>query len=74
MVATTIACPACGASNLDISQYESMMVLKVDLALFTLHCPYCSSLVSSVHTIPSHLQKDVLYAAIELGAGMGRKN
>lgn len=74
MVTTSITCPACGAHDLDVGHYESMMVLKTDVALFTLRCPHCSTVVSSVSTIPPHLREEVWFAAIELGAGMGREN
>ena len=72
MVAIKPACPSCGAENLDVRHYDSMMVLKKDTALFTLTCPKCSAKVSLVHTIPQELADEVLFAADELGAGMGR--
>lgn len=66
-----VVCPACGASDLDLCCYDSMMVLRADTALFTLHCPHCGSAVSSVHAIPDQLREEVRFAAIEVGAGMG---
>jgi len=72
MVATKLTCPACGAENLDVRQYDSMMVLRKDTALFTLSCPKCSTKVSSVQSIPQELAEEVVFAADELGAGMGR--
>lgn len=73
MTTTSITCPVCGALDLSVDQYESMMVLKADVALFTLRCPHCSTMVSSVNMIPLHLREEVWFAAIELGAGMGRE-
>ena len=72
MVATRLTCPSCGAKGLDIRQYDSMMVLRKDTALFTLRCPHCSTAVSSVQAIPQELNDEVQFAATELGAGMGR--
>ncbi|MEG0071311.1 MAG: UDP-N-acetylmuramoylalanyl-D-glutamate--2,6-diaminopimelate ligase [Raoultibacter sp.] len=64
-------CPACGATGFDLAEYESMMVLRADTALFTLRCPTCGAEVSSVAHIPAFLREEVRFAAIELGAGMG---
>ncbi|MEY8459934.1 UDP-N-acetylmuramoylalanyl-D-glutamate--2,6-diaminopimelate ligase [Eggerthellaceae bacterium 24-137] len=68
---TTLTCPACGASDMDVRAYESMMVLRPDLALFTLSCPHCAARISAIHPIPPALREEVQFAAIELGAGMG---
>ena len=68
----TVSCPACGASNLDVCCYDSMMVVRADLAMFTLRCPACGTKVSSMQNIPSQLREEVRFAAIEVGAGMGR--
>lgn len=65
-----VVCPACGAPDLDLCKYDSMMVLRADFALFTLHCPYCGSQVSAAHGIPPELYDEVRYAAIETSAGM----
>lgn len=66
-------CPACKATDLDICHYDTMMVLSADLALFTLHCPYCGTSITSMRHIPSQLQNEICFAAQEVGAGMGRK-
>lgn len=66
-----LVCPSCRARDLDVSDYDSMMVLRVDLALFTLHCPHCGSKISSIQPIPPSLREEVRFAAIEVGAGMG---
>lgn len=49
-----------------------MMVLHADLALFTLRCPSCSTVFSTLQPIPASLRDEVDFAAIELGAKMGR--
>lgn len=67
-------CPVCGATGFDLAHYESMMVLRVDTALFTLRCPACGAGVSSVANIPSFLREEVRFAALEVGAGMGRES
>lgn len=68
-----VACPACGAMGLDVCDYDSMMVLRADVALFTLLCPACGTTVSSVQPIPPRLREEVQFAAIEVGAGMGKE-
>ena len=65
-------CPACGEGGLDVASYDSMMVLRPDLALFSLTCPRCGAKVSSLQPIPAALRDEVRFAAIELGAGMGQ--
>lgn len=67
-----LACPSCNAQDLDVHDYESMMVLRADLALFALYCPHCGTRVSSLQPIPDDLREEVAFAAIEIGAGMGR--
>lgn len=69
-----ITCPTCGETRFDVCKYESMMVLREDVALFTLKCPHCASSVSAVNGIPPQLREEVKFAAIELGAGMGKEN
>lgn len=64
-------CPACGADDVDVRSYESLMALRSDLALFTLTCPHCAARISALLTIPPELREEVVFAAIELGAGMG---
>ena len=51
----TITCPACGASDLDVCCYDSMMVVRADLAMFTLRCPSCGAKVlqHADHTLPA---------------------
>ena len=68
----TLSCPMCGQSDLDVCRYDSMMVLRSDVAMFTVTCPRCGASVSSVQTIPLALCEEVRFAAIEVGAGMGR--
>ncbi|HIT46093.1 MAG TPA: UDP-N-acetylmuramoylalanyl-D-glutamate--2,6-diaminopimelate ligase [Candidatus Aphodovivens excrementavium] len=65
-----VVCPACGAQDLDVCRYDTMMVLRSDLALFTLTCPTCGTKVSSLQRIPLQLREEVRFAAIEVGAGM----
>lgn len=71
MVADGLTCPACGAVDLDVCDYDSMMVLRKDTAFFSLRCPHCGAAVSSVHAIPVQLREEIKFAAIEVGAGMG---
>lgn len=66
-----VTCPACGADDVDVRSYESLMALRSDLALFTLTCPHCAARISALLTIPPELREEVVFAAIELGAGMG---
>ena len=66
-----VTCPACGAGDLDVRTFDSMMVLRPNLALFSLACPHCAATVSAIQPIPSSLREEVQFAAIELGAGMG---
>lgn len=67
-----VRCPACGAPDLDVHRYDSMLVVRPDLALFALHCPHCGAAVSAMEPIPSDLCEEVRNAALEVGAGMGR--
>lgn len=66
-----LTCPSCGARDLDLHAYDSMMVLRADTALFTLYCPHCAAKVSSLHPIPLSMREEVRFAAIEVGARMG---
>lgn len=66
-----LACPACGARELDVRSFDSMMVLSADLALFALTCPRCGTAFSAMQPIPSSLRDEVDFAAIRIGAGMG---
>lgn len=72
-MAHSLTCPTCKASDLDLCRYDSMMVLRKDIALFTLHCPHCGTVVSGVQPIPLQLREEVRFAALEVGAGMGRE-
>ena len=70
-VKAKVTCPACGADDVDVRSYESLMALRSDLALFTLTCPHCAARISALLTISPELREEVVFAAIELGAGMG---
>ena len=61
------ACPSCGNGPLDITRYDSMMVLSKDAA-------WCHSLVSMVSHLSGDLRQQARFAAIEVGAGMGRSD
>ena len=64
-------CPKCASTQIDVLDYESMVVLSRDHALFTVRCPACSTRVSTVQEIPLQLRESVRMAALEVGAGMG---
>ena len=49
-----------------------MIVITPDFALFTLTCPDCGARTSGMRPIPDELRDEVCFAAIEVGAGMGR--
>ena len=66
-------CPNCQAIDLDIHGYESMIVVTPDCALFTVRCPHCGTRVSGLRAIPRDMREEVQFAAIEVGAGMGRE-
>ncbi len=68
-----MTCPSCGAQDIDLRSYESMMVLRPDMALFSLQCPHCATRISSLGPIPPYLREEVQCAAIEVGAGMGKR-
>lgn len=72
-MAAVVKCPSCGTTDFNLRQYESMMVLSSQLALFALRCPRCGTVVSSVCSIPAELREDVALAALEVDAGMGRE-
>ena len=72
MTSSTLVCPACKAECLDVRNYISMMVLRQDVALFTLKCPTCGATVSTLQSIPRELIEEVQSIAVELGAGMCR--
>ncbi len=66
-----VNCPASGATDLDVCRYDSMMVLRSDLAFFVLSCPECGAKLSALQPIPPALREEIRFAAIEVGAGMG---
>ncbi|MEC4184905.1 UDP-N-acetylmuramoylalanyl-D-glutamate--2,6-diaminopimelate ligase [Adlercreutzia sp. R21] len=68
---STVKCPRCGADDIDVRTFDSMMVLRADMALYALTCPHCAAKLSSLGAIPPSLREEVVFAAIELGAGMG---
>ena len=68
-----LTCPACKAADIDVCHYDSMMVLRKDLALFSVRCPHCGAVVTGVQGIPRQLREEVRFAALEVGAGMGRE-
>ena len=70
MTGRRITCPNCRESELDTKRYDSMMVLKSDLALFTLRCPACGARVSTIQSIPLSLRGQVAEAAAKVHAGM----
>ena len=70
---TVVQCPACGTTNFDLHTYESMMMLERELALFTLRCPHCQTVVSSVCVVPPDMVAQAAYAAKKLGAGLGQQ-
>ncbi len=63
------SCPRCGGRTFDLTSYQAMMVLRPDLALFTVTCPTCGATVSLLQPIPPSLREEVRFAAIEVGAG-----
>ncbi len=67
-----VKCPHCAATGLDLCDYESMMVVDANLAVFTLVCPRCGATIAAVHAIPRRLRDAIRFAADEIGAGMGR--
>ena len=70
---THIQCPVCGTIGLNVCEYESMMVLSSQLALFVLRCGECGTQVTSVSVIPPALYPEIERIAREIGAGMGRE-
>ncbi len=65
-------CPSCGARDLNLLDYASLMVLKPRVGLFTMQCPTCQAKVTSIQAIPPELDEGILAAAEMLDAGMGR--
>ena len=69
---TIVKCGRCGSTEFDLREFDTMMVLSPDLALFGLSCPRCSTQVSALCVIPPHLYPVVREAALDVGAGMGK--
>ncbi len=68
-----VKCPHCAASGLSLHDYESVMVLDSNLAVFTLVCPSCKSTIAAIRGIPRELRPLIRSAAREVGAGMGQE-
>lgn len=68
----TFLCPSCHAQTISVLDYESLMALKRNLALFTVRCPRCGTKISMIRPIPPILRNEMNLAAAEAGAGMGR--
>lgn len=67
----TMICPSCKKRDLNLLDYDSLMVLKPGLGLFMIECPTCSVKVSSIQPIPAELTPEINEAALQVGAGMG---
>lgn len=72
-MSSPVACTACGSTDFDLADYESLLSLSATTALFTLRCPHCGTQVTAVCAIPEELRADVKAAADKVGAGMGGK-
>lgn len=68
-----LECPNCMTPCIDLHDYRSMIMVSPDYALFTVRCPACGEVVSSMHAIPGNMQEEVMYAAAQVGAGMGHQ-
>ncbi len=68
----TMVCPGCGMRDLNLLNYNSLMMLRSDLGLFTITCPNCGSKVSSIQSVPAELIPEIEAVAAEVGAKMGR--
>ncbi len=66
----TFKCPSCNECMVDILDYDSFMVLRPDVGLFTCVCPGCGSKTSIIRPIPASLQDEVRRSAAEVHAGM----
>ena len=69
---TIVKCGRCGSTEFDLHEFDTMMVLCDQLALFGLRCPNCSTQVAAVCVIPQDMQPLVRFSAREVGAGMGK--
>ena len=70
---TIVKCARCGSTEFDLHEFDTMMVLCEQLALFGLRCPRCDASVAAMCTIPPDMQDYVRAVALEVGAGMGRE-
>ena len=70
---TVVKCVNCGSTEFDLHDFDTMMVLCPELALFSLKCPYCATQVAAVCVIPQDMMGLVRESAVEVGAGMGRE-
>jgi C4-type Zn-finger protein len=66
-----LTCPSCGESDIDLLNYDSLIVLKPTLGLFSIACPGCGVKISTILPIPDELKPEISYVAKEVGAGMG---
>lgn len=66
-------CPHCAGSRLNMLDFESLMVLRPDLGMFTIKCPSCLQKTSMLRPIPQCMSAEIEKAAEETGAGMGNK-
>ncbi len=69
---TASMCPKCREMGVVLENYESLIMVSPDRALFTVTCRACGARISSVSEIPDSLREEIQSAAIEVGAGMGR--
>ena len=72
-MATVVKCAFCGSTEFDLHDFDTMMVLCPELALFGLRCPVCGAQVAAVCVIPPDMQGMVQRSALDVGAGMGRE-
>lgn len=72
-MATIVKCASCGSTEFDLHEFDTMMVLCSELALFGLRCPYCGTQVAAVCVIPQDMQQLVYDCAHKVGAGMGKQ-
>ena len=70
---TIVKCAQCGSTDFDLHDYDTMMVLCSELALFGLHCAECGANIAAVCVIPPDMHELVRRRAAEVGAGMGRQ-
>lgn len=69
---TIVQCAVCGSTAFDLHDFDTMMVLCPELALFGLRCPQCDAHIAAVCVIPPDMHQLVKHYAWEVGAGMGR--